>query len=170
MPNGVWVPFDYKTRELHKCSKEHNQVERVEHKAVEQERKSSRRLTKTDRILSAIVEGKDITYEYTSLSSGKMKRHLTPITVEIGAVSGFCHLRKEMRSFRIDSLHYLVVIDRVPEEINLGDIQLKKYKEVSNQSIAQANEYENDTNQWRAGTLWLVLLLAVLLLWLLSKM
>lgn len=132
MPNGYWLPFEFQEDKLHEC-KEYKIKKNIDDlksniKVIE--------LTNREKIDMAIANNKDLYFEYTSFMTGeKLKRKITPLSIYEEYVNGYCYLRNSRKSFIIDNMHSLKVIDK-SENINL----LKK----QNQNITTNNyKFEN---------------------------
>ena len=104
MPNGVWLPFDFQTNELHKCK----------------EIKISKKMTKQQIVENAIKEKVLLTF--------KDHKHNTyviaPNKIKKGTVTAYNHLDSRTNVYFLDKMHYIKAV-----ELSEVEMIIKEYKE-----------------------------------------
>ncbi len=104
MPNGVWLPFNYQTDELHKCK----------------EIKVLKKMTKQQTVENAIKEKGLLTF--------KDHKHntyvVTPNIIRKGYVSAYNHFDSKMHTYTLDKMYYI-------KSVQLSEVEMiiKEYKE-----------------------------------------
>ena len=109
MPNGKWVVFDAGTNRHHSCNKRKNSAKPEQNNGY---------LEKFRIIKQAIREDKILLIDYHTGSTGKMNiRPVKPIALEKeyrkekALLKAYCHLRKDVRTFRIDRIINTLLVD-----------------------------------------------------------
>ncbi|WP_352406429.1 hypothetical protein [Acetoanaerobium noterae] len=140
MPNGYWLPFEFQEDKLHECKIYKNEKNITD---LESNIKAIG-LTNREKIDMAIASNKDLYFEYTSFMTGeKLKRKITPVSIYEEYVNGYCYLSNSRKSFIIDNMRYLKIIEK-SENINLLEKQ--------NQNITTNNDKLENKKQKIATT------------------
>lgn len=148
MPNGYWLPFDFKDDQLHHCQTNNDYI------------KISNKPTKLDLVIYAINNNKDLIFSYRdSITKESIMRHITPSIFEDGYVTGYCYLRNDNHRFNIERMHFINIIDRISdpkgivEEFIIEDIESEYSTENANTTLSSGSkskiesEIENSNTQ-----------------------
>lgn len=160
MPNGYWVPFDYKTGNQHKCkSNTKPKTKKTTNTTATAEPIST--LNKKNRpnyinldseytilplIRSAITNNDNlkITY-YTTSRNAWSDREITPYNLYSNSdgiyIDAYCYLRQEQRTFRLDKIKYAETVIK-NESNNHGSSNSDLSSSNSQQTIGSSLKWE----------------------------
>lgn len=107
MPNGVWLPFDYQTNELHSCK----------------EKKELKKTSKQLKIEEAIETKKDLLFN----DSKKDMYIITPTKIENGYIEGY-NIENELQKYKLEKIYNIQILDsKADKEKKISDYNEKKY-------------------------------------------